>query len=197
MNEGRFKSYIDRFGINDWWDSLSDQERDAIAKTGDDVFESGQSAGAYLATVSTWLNNSRTRAVALKVAQKSFELLQSQDLNKLVQSQFTDQHFAYMHLIQVFYRSRKEVPGALDNAIKAAKRMIYISPVVMNDPSLRVPPDAPLPAHAGYERLAILADKQKRYDAVVTICQQALSQGWSGDWEDRIEGAQEMLRGSN
>jgi hypothetical protein len=44
----------------------------------------------------------------------------------------------------------------------------------------------PLPGHVGYQQLAIMKEKQKDYRAAIDLCQRALSEGWSGDWEKRI-----------
>lgn len=43
-----------------------------------------------------------------------------------------------------------------------------------------------LPRHHGYEQLAILNEKLKRYDEAIRLSQQARDQGWAGDWDTRI-----------
>jgi hypothetical protein len=44
----------------------------------------------------------------------------------------------------------------------------------------------PLPGHVGYQQLAIIKEKQKDYRAAIALCQQALAEGWRGDWAKRI-----------
>lgn len=44
-----------------------------------------------------------------------------------------------------------------------------------------------LPEHVGYKQLSIIYSKQGEFEEAISICQQALAQGWSGDWEARIQ----------
>jgi len=45
----------------------------------------------------------------------------------------------------------------------------------------------PLPEHVGYKQLCIIMEKQKNYDEVIRLSKIAKEQGWSGDWDRRIE----------
>lgn len=44
-----------------------------------------------------------------------------------------------------------------------------------------------LPSHPGYKRLVIDAEKDGNFAEAIRLCESALAQGWSGDWEKRIE----------
>jgi hypothetical protein len=44
-----------------------------------------------------------------------------------------------------------------------------------------------LPRHVGYERLAIILEKNKEYDQAIRTCEAAKLGGWSGDWDRRID----------
>ncbi len=50
-----------------------------------------------------------------------------------------------------------------------------------------------LPEHIGYKQLAIIKDKQKNYDEVISICLKAKEEGWNGDWDNRIAKAKKKL----
>ena len=45
----------------------------------------------------------------------------------------------------------------------------------------------PLPGHVGYKQLCIIMEKQKNYEEVSRLSKIAKEQGWSGDWDRRIE----------
>ena len=55
----------------------------------------------------------------------------------------------------------------------------------------------PLPSHAGYKRLVITLEKEKRYEETIEVCKKALSQKWAGDWEHRIERCEKKLNKKN
>ncbi len=44
-----------------------------------------------------------------------------------------------------------------------------------------------LPRHSGFQQLAIIQEREKRYDEAVATCQEAKRQGWGGDWDKRLE----------
>jgi len=50
-----------------------------------------------------------------------------------------------------------------------------------------------LPTHGGFRRLAINAEKAKDYRTAISVSQEAMRQGWAGDWEKRIERCQAKL----
>ena len=54
-------------------------------------------------------------------------------------------------------------------------------------------PAGVLPVTAGYERLAILADKAGDDHEVIRLSELAQSQGWDGQWVRRIEKARKRL----
>jgi hypothetical protein len=47
--------------------------------------------------------------------------------------------------------------------------------------------DPSLPGHKGYQQLAVILEKQGRFQEAIDLCTQAAQQGWGGDWEHRIE----------
>jgi hypothetical protein len=44
-----------------------------------------------------------------------------------------------------------------------------------------------LPAHRGYQQLSIILEKRANFREVIVLCARAQKEGWSGDWEQRIE----------
>ena len=51
-----------------------------------------------------------------------------------------------------------------------------------------------LPLHSGYKQLTIIYDKQKRWEEAIALCDQAMEQGWDGDWEERKKRYQKKLK---
>ncbi len=48
-------------------------------------------------------------------------------------------------------------------------------------------------SHAGFDRLAINYERDKRFEDAIAVCQEAKRQGWNGDWDKRIERCQAKL----
>jgi hypothetical protein len=47
--------------------------------------------------------------------------------------------------------------------------------------------------HTGYYRLCIIREKEKNWQEVIRLAEQAKSEGWVGDWDKRIERAHKKL----
>ncbi len=47
--------------------------------------------------------------------------------------------------------------------------------------------DGRMPSHTGLRQLAIIREKDGEFDAAIQLCRQAKKDGWSGDWDKRIE----------
>lgn len=76
-----------------------------------------------------------------------------------------------------------------DKEDKLAKLREKLSNTNQNNKSIT------LPQHIGYKQLSIIMDKQNEYNEVIKICLQAKEEGWSGDWDKRIEKAKKKLKG--
>jgi hypothetical protein len=44
-----------------------------------------------------------------------------------------------------------------------------------------------MPTHLGFRRIAINLERQGDFEGAISACQEAKRQGWSGDWDKRIE----------
>ncbi|MDZ7702928.1 MAG: hypothetical protein U5L04_00405 [Trueperaceae bacterium] len=85
----------------------------------------------------------------------------------------------------MYYKDRGD-EASLGKAIEACHQQIALSEEA-KDAFLLGYEDSPLPSHVGYRRLAIILEKQKKYQEAIDLCICAKEQGWSGDWEKRIE----------
>jgi hypothetical protein len=53
--------------------------------------------------------------------------------------------------------------------------------------------DSPLPSPSGYGQLAVILEKQMRYEEAISLCAGAEQEGWAGDWGKRIERRRKKL----
>jgi tetratricopeptide (TPR) repeat protein len=189
---------IKYYGLTDWWlATFTADERHKIVETyqpmgftfeslvgeasdelteGEVHFSSG-SATELLSGLAGWFKNELDRRVAYRLLNKAEEL--SEEADVLVK------HFMYQAKIQIYYRFRYVDDFALQKAVEACEQQISIS-----DGAARAFKEEyggqVLPAHVGFEQLAIIREKDGRIEEAIGLCEQALKEGWSGNWERRI-----------
>ena len=49
------------------------------------------------------------------------------------------------------------------------------------------------PEHTGYTQLCVIRAKEERWEEVLSLAMQAKTEGWTGDWDKRIEKARKKL----
>ncbi len=187
----RIKGLIGYFGLEDWWLSeFSDDERRHIVETfqplgssGDsltsgDISYTSQTGVGLLQNLSGWFGKEKDRYIAYKL------LAEAEELSK-TEGSILDAHFLYGQKLAIYYKDRDE-PGGLENAIEACKQQISIGKEAA-EAFLKEYKESPLPSHKGYQQLAIILEKQGKFDEAIKLCKQADEQGWAGDWEKRVE----------
>ncbi len=179
-------------GLSEWWlSSFSEIERDYIVKTFNPMGSSGESlikgdlqyssrsASGFLSDLTGWFKKKEDRSVAFRFIEKAEEII-DENTNML------DLHFFHQHKIQIYYKHRDIESDVLEIAIEACKQQIAIAPEAKRA-FLKEYKDSPLPAHVGFEQLAIIEEKRGNFEDAIIISKEALHQGWSGSWERRIE----------
>ena len=96
-----------------------------------------------------------------------------------------DRHFGYQQMAQAYYRHRNDDPEALALAIDACEKQILLGPEAAKAFLAEYPEDF-LPAHHGFQQLAIIQEREKNYTEAIRLCREAMAQCWGGDWEKRI-----------
>jgi len=193
----RTEGLIGYFKLEDWWEStFSEQEKEYIKKkyqplgfsslqlTEQSITSTSESAIAFLSTLASWFHSPHELPIAQKILKKAEEI-SLQGCKSVL-----DAHFMYMEKIKIFHKRRDINPEALDLAIKACKQQIAIALKAARSFKHSW---GDLPAHTGYEQLAIIYDKQKKYQEAIDICKEAAMQGWAGSWKKRIERYQKKL----
>lgn len=188
--------WIHYYGLTEWWLSdLSESERSQIKTTfqpmgssGDfltsgTVLSNSQNVVSFLANLAGWFNNPENRNIAKKILTKGVNLASS--------GTPLDQHFLFQQMIEVYYKDRSD-PTQLQAAISACRQQIAISSKAAKSFCTKHK-NLPLPSHKGYEQLAIILEKTGNLQEVIDLCRKAKDQGWSGNWEQRIEKCEKKL----
>lgn len=135
-------------------------------------------AGIYLCYLA-YVTMMTDRSLSLRIADKAKELLDIFAKTSHFKAKTIILDNGYTSLMATYYRSRDENSQALDKAITCAEESIKLSPEVTAKKSK-------LLGHPAYKQLAIIRDKQGNYAEAIRLSNEAMHQGWLGDWEKRI-----------
>jgi hypothetical protein len=149
---------------------------------GDITQASGTPAG-LLSALAGWFRKREDKSIAFRIIEKAEELAPQADV--------LDRHFLYQAKIQTYYPFRDEDDIALRRAIEACEQQIKISSEAAAAFREKYPGE--LPVHVGYQQLAIIREKQGDFESAINISRRACEEGWSGDWESRIERCKKKL----
>lgn len=187
----KIEGEIGYFGLQEWWLSeLTKEERNVILSVynplgiGEDslikgkIFSTSQTVIGLLSGLSGWFKKPEYREIGYKIIKKAEELVSDK-------ISFLDLHFLYQSKIQIYYRNRDNDEFALSSAIEACKQQISISEKAKK--AFIKEMGLPLPGHVGYKQLCIIMEKQKNFEEVIRLSKIAKEQGWSGNWDKRIE----------
>lgn len=144
-----------------------------------------QSKVAFLSNLLSWFTKKEYYCIAKKIISEAEKNI---DFN----TDILDKHFFYLNCIKAFYSNRENYKDALDLAIDYCKKQISISKKA-KEAFLREYSDSQLPIHTGFKQLAIIYEKDKKYDEALIITKQALLEGWNNDSEKRIERLEKKL----
>ncbi|MDX7764601.1 hypothetical protein Q7I15_05695 [Aeromonas veronii] len=183
------KGVIEYHGLSDWWQNeITTAEKEIILTTYNPMgsspneiieanicFSSG-SAVQLVGSIASWLNKIEHIELAKKLFVKAENLINSR-------TPILDVHFLFQNEIITYYKHR-EVIG-LEPSITSCNKQISISKkasrILISEYGM------PLPSHKGYQQLSIIMEKLSDYQKVIAICNEAKNEGWSGDWDKRIE----------
>lgn len=193
---GKVKGDIGYHQLEEWWFStFTDNERKYITEkyqpmgmgeetetknhlTEGDISWTSASTSNFLNGLSSWFTGPNDRVIGRKIGEKAKEeALKSKDP--------LDMHFALSSLITLYYRDRDQA-DYYDKALAYCRAQIKIQTVAAKA-FLKEYPKQPLPSHVGYEQLAIVLEKEKRYQEAIDLAKEAKQNGWAGDWNKRIE----------
>jgi hypothetical protein len=165
---------IGYYNLTDWWlSTFTAEERNEIqARPGSTTGR----AESSLMSVGIAFIQSKDFGIAERLIAKATEVGGASIL---------DRHFDYEQMAQAYYRHRNDDPEALAPAIDACEKQILLGPEAAKAFLAEYPEDF-LPAHHGFQQLAIIQEREKNYTEAIRLCREAMAQGWGGDWEKRI-----------
>ena len=178
-NQG-MESVIDKCGLNEWWnEDFSEKERETVVNNIGTIDMSPTSIPKMISNIATQSFQynfiKENRSIVQKFYEKADQLFENSD-------DTIDRHFFYNNSIRFYYADR-ENKESMKKAIEACRKQIDIAPSAAENFKRF---QGRMPEHTGYKQLAIILDKQNKYDEAIKICNQAQSEGWSGDWIPRI-----------
>lgn len=195
-------------GLREWWDSTFSPEEQRLIEgrhqplggglatlTDGNISSTSQSAAGLLWALAGWFNKLGERHIARRMLAKAEEIA----------TEVVDRHFVYSQLIDVTYPEREREPGAMGEAIRACQAQIALGPAVMaamraeqaDRERFLADRDREMgrahesrefqsPGHRGFTQLAIIREKEGNFEAAIALAEQANAQGWTGDWDNRI-----------
>lgn len=191
---------IGYFGLSEWWlSSFTEEERSLIKSiyaplaagsgislvTGD-ILMTSQTVLSFLTDLASWFAKDEERWIAYRIFYKAEDLIDAK-------TDPLDLHFLYHRKIKILYKDREK--AGLDATIEACTQQIALSQ--KSSAAFKALGGA-LPCHGGYEQLAIILEKQKRYEDAIEVSKKALAEGWNGTWDKRIERCRKkLLRGAS
>jgi len=178
-------------GLEEWYLNLSDEQRQKLYEystffgTGGEinlldqgVQETSQSAQEYLKGVGGTAASEKDYAFAETVLLEAVE----QD-----DGSATSTHFAYNELIDVYYKQRDDRDDAIEKCIEYCQKDIGIAAEFVAE-------FGEVPRIPAFKRLAIIYERQDRYEEALTVCDQALNIGTTDGTKGGFEGRKERLR---
>lgn len=186
---------IGYFKLADWWLSeFTPAEREYIESVykplttssssdsrpltqGKIEWASGSATG-LLSSLAGWFRKPEDRSIAHRMLAKADQFLG-------LETDVLFRHFYYQTALEIYYKDRAK-PEFFQAAIHACLNQINLAPEASMAFKHKYP-KSPLPSHVGFKQLAIIREKQGDKSEAIRLCQLAKAQGWSGDWDRRIE----------
>lgn len=198
---GRAGGEIAHYGLSTWWkNDFTDEERSLIREKcmqgtmGVEPIDRGAFSGSNNGTALRLMDR-----IGRAITKKEYALLGAKVYAKgdaLIDDapKILDVHFYLFGKIGFFYRCRDELPNGLKIAVNAIQSSIALSERAKAEFKKQKMWSGKSPSHTGYRQLAILYEKDKQFDVAVTICKRAKKQGWSGDWDKRIDRCTQRMK---
>lgn len=162
---------------------------------------------SFLTMLAGWFSGADPvkRGLGLRITEKAWEVLGEQG-ELSTPDEIVSRHLALGGVLSVFYRHRDE-GDYFDKAVECARLQIEMQAAAMQgfrdqtearnkfrrdiEVEHSFPASEPAkfvaPAHPGYKQLAIILEKEKRFEEALALVNEADAAGWNGDWVKRRE----------
>ncbi len=218
----RYGRFIEYRGLQDWWNSLSKDEQQFINRVGGHVDSpsvvwTSQTPSQFLWSLSSWAILRRHYDLASRMLEEALRR----------STNAVDTHFSYNQLIDMCCKRREESLCWLDKCIEYCKADIAIFPEFkkayiaeqrrnwikrsrspLSTPDERERYSAKAKGEISFnisipsfQRLAIIYEKQARYEEAIEICEEALRYGLvdstKGGFQGRLRRLHKKLKESH
>lgn len=198
-NRQEVTGYIGCYNLVDWWfDEFTEHERfyieakfrssliaGAVSLTQGVVETTTRSAVGFLVNLAAWLRRPSDRALAKRMLDKAEFLIDNR-------TSASDAHFLYGLMIEFLSKDYDTSVDALQTIIRVCEYQIMIASYAAE----QLAANGPLPEHRGYRQLVAIREQQEDYREAMALCEQAMAQGWPGNWAAKIEAYRLKLEGS-
>lgn len=196
INKIKVGGDIKYYNLENWWfNELSKEERILIknkysplnsSHSIDEgkILNTNCSKVGFLKSLLGWFKPVEDFDLANKILKKGESLINN-ETNAL------DKHFLYLKGIELYYANKDFREDAIEKTIHYCKKQISISKDVKKS-FIKEYKNSNLPSHRGYNQLVIIYERQGNYDEAIEIASQALLEGWSGDWKQRLNRLQRL-----
>ncbi len=182
---------IEVLDLREWYLDLSEEQRQKLHQHstwfGTDgegnsldrnVIKTSQTAQEYLESVGN-----------TAASEKDYEFSEMVLLSALEceDGSATSTHFTYTSLIEVYYKQRDDREDAIEKCIEYCKRDIEITDDFVDE-------FGEVPRIPSFKRLAIIYEKQERYEDALDICNQALRVGTTDGTKGGFKSRKERIR---
>ncbi|RKD85217.1 tetratricopeptide repeat protein [Halopiger aswanensis] len=147
------------------------------------VTSTSQTQQGYLKGVGSSAVSSKDYDFAEKVLLKALE---AEDDNP------TDRHFVYNSLIDLYYKQRDYRDDAIEKCIQYCKEDIEIVDDFLDEWKQEY--GGELPNIPSFKRMAIIYEKQGRYEEALEVCEMALDRGLDDGTKGGFEGRKERVQ---
>ena len=184
------KGYMGYYSLLDWWENdFTQTEREYVLEKynpmgGVSGLDSGTMIGStasalnFLTGLQSWFTTLKDEVISEKILKKAESLL-------LEKTPILDYHFLYQSLIKHYYKKRNIDSSYYELAKKYCRKQIELNPEAKEAFQSEYPWHE-LPSHVGYNQLAIILEKEKKYKDAIELCKKAREEGWGSDFSKRI-----------
>lgn len=188
------RGYLGYFGLFDWWmESFTTEERfyisdlhsrtptlsigeGSISIASGDLFKTSQDIVSFLDSLVALFTDKGDIELAEKVIQKA-EMVADYSKNLI------SRHFCYSRCGITYYKARNVDTVYYEKAQYFFQKQIDIHLLVFKAFKKEL---GVIPSHGGFNQMAIILEKEKRYIDAIQLCITAKNTGWPGDWDKRI-----------
>lgn len=182
---------IEVLDLQEWYMSLSDEQCQKLHQystwfgtSGEanmlewDVTEASQTAQEYLKGVGSTAASEKDYKFSEMVLLSALEF---------EDESATSTHFTYTTLIDIYYKQRDNREDAVEKCIEYCKRDIEIADDFVDE-------FGEVPRIPSFKRLAIIYQKEEKYEDALEVCDQALDIGTTDGTKNGFKGRKERLR---